>query len=99
MFRVAACKWAGDPNGRVEELSLATPVDAPKDLSRPGPTYRRHVWLAVAALLAFVSVYLALTAWFSWSAYHLLHGVISGSADGFVGAAIGLPMAFSLCSC
>lgn len=54
------------------------PDGVPADLTAPTPAYKRHAWLAMAGLLAFVGGYLGVTAWFGLTAYRLLasgHGL------------------------
>lgn len=48
------------------------PTGVPADFTAPSPAYRRHAYLAVAGLVLFLTLYLALAAWFGWSAYRLL---------------------------
>jgi Zn-dependent protease with chaperone function len=58
---------------------LATPLDAfafperpatvPQGLTQATKKYKRHATLAMLSLLAFVLVYIGLTAWFAWTAY------------------------------
>ncbi|MFZ5893575.1 MAG: M48 family metallopeptidase [Myxococcota bacterium] len=78
----------------MDEISLPAPTSVPKDLSRPSQQYKRHVWLALAALLLFVALYLALTGWFAWSAYRLVRGALGGGKDAFFGFLWAAPMAF-----
>ena len=48
------------------------------------PAYKRHAWLAVGGLLAFLGLYLGLTFWFGYKAYWLLsNAVFSGSFWGW----------------
>ncbi|MBL8626516.1 MAG: M48 family metalloprotease [Myxococcales bacterium] len=51
----------------------AGPAEVPSDLTRPGPAYRRHAYLAVAGLALFIAAYLGLTAWFAWAAVRMWH--------------------------
>lgn len=43
-------------------------------LARPGSAYRRQTWIALLALLCFVTLYLALATWFAWTAFELTIG-------------------------
>ncbi|GAA5481283.1 M48 family metallopeptidase [Haloferula sargassicola] len=45
------------------------PTEVPEGLTRPTSKYRFHAWLAMAGLLAFAGIYLALIAWFAHSAW------------------------------
>ncbi len=49
-----------------------SPASIPPGLADPTAAYRRHAWLALAGLLAFVAVYLGLTGYLAWSIYRLL---------------------------
>lgn len=51
----------------MEIIYPAGPADVPAGLTRPSAAYRRHAWLAMAGLLAFIALYLALTAWFAFA--------------------------------
>lgn len=51
----------------MEIIYPAGPADVPAGLTRPSAAYRRHAWLAVAGLLSFIALYLALTAWFAFA--------------------------------
>ncbi|HEX3764016.1 MAG TPA: M48 family metallopeptidase, partial [Kofleriaceae bacterium] len=70
------------------------PDQVPPALTRPSRAYRRHAYLAVAGLLAFVALYFALTGWFAWTTYRLFAAMmvtpdhaavlaIGGAATGF----------------
>jgi Zn-dependent protease with chaperone function len=76
-----------------------SPLAAPIAPTRP-PRYRRQAWLAVVALLAFVSLYLALAGWFLGTAWRLTFGG-SGAIEGrvpaaFVGACAALLAVFMI---
>ncbi len=43
----------------------------PDDLTKPTPSFTKHVWLSVFGLLLFISLYLVLTIWFGRLAYNL----------------------------
>jgi Zn-dependent protease with chaperone function len=78
---------------RVEQLICPTPLSVPRNLAAASPGYRRRVGLAFVALLSFISVYLALTGWFVWSAYRMMVGATTG--NGQEGALVlALPLAF-----
>jgi Zn-dependent protease with chaperone function/tellurite resistance protein len=55
-------------SSQVEVYPLG-PAAVPADLLTPSAAYRRHAYLAIAALLAFVAAYLGFTAWLVWIAY------------------------------
>lgn len=56
----------------------AGPADVPPAYARPGASYRRQAWIAVASLLLFIVLYLALTAWFVMTGISELAKVDSG---------------------
>lgn len=71
------------------------PAQTPADLTRPTGAYRRHAWWAVASLMLFVALYLALTAWFAWTAYRLLgEAVAGGQGDNLGNILVGASAAF-----
>ncbi len=43
-------------------------------LARPGRAYQRQTWIALLALLCFLTLYLALAGWFAWTAFELTIG-------------------------
>jgi Zn-dependent protease with chaperone function len=55
----------------------------PADLTRATARYKRHAWLAVAGLLAFVGLYVSLTGWFCWTAFRLFRDLFRGGEDAF----------------
>jgi Zn-dependent protease with chaperone function len=67
----------------MDAIYPAGPTDVPADLSRPTPAYRRHAWLAMAGLALFVVLYLLLSGWFAWTAWHLLSRFFANGAGGF----------------
>jgi Zn-dependent protease with chaperone function len=60
-------------------LYPAGPRVVPPDLTQPTRAYRTHAWLAMAGLLLFVLLYLALASWFTWTAYRLFRSLAHGS--------------------
>lgn len=46
----------------------------PPGLTEPSQAYRRHAYLAVIGLLAFIGVYVGLTSYFGWLVYRLFAG-------------------------
>ncbi|GGA38701.1 M48 family metallopeptidase [Dyella nitratireducens] len=65
----------------------AGPADVPEGFARPSGTYLRHAWLAVAALLLFIALYVALAAWFVYNGVTELARVSDG--DGFGAGLVG----------
>lgn len=61
----------------------APPADCPPDLAKPAASYKRHAWLAMLGLAGFGLIYLSLTLWFGWSAYHYLSRFFSPYSDIF----------------
>jgi Zn-dependent protease with chaperone function len=76
-----------------EHVYPAGPSAVPADLTRPSKAYRAHAWLAMAGLLLFIVLYLALAGWFSWTAYRLLLATWHGSGS-FWGLFAGVGSAF-----
>lgn len=60
------------------ELYPPNPREVPPDLTVPSRAYRRSAWIAFGGILAFVALYLGLTAHLGWTVYRLLR-------DAFVG--------------
>jgi Zn-dependent protease with chaperone function len=77
-----------------EDFYPPGPTAAPKDLARPTAAYKRHVRLALGALLTFVAVYLALTAWFVASTFRLAMAALRGGSGAFLGVVAAVPLAF-----
>lgn len=72
----------------------AGPTDVPADLTAAPPGYQTRAYLAIAALLAFVTVYIALTAWFGVRGYTLLRDSAAGGQYAFRGAVMGVLSTF-----
>ena len=53
----------------MENIYPAGPQGVPDDLVQPSSIYKRRAWLAMASLILFFALYLALAGWFSWTAY------------------------------
>ncbi|MCA9618892.1 MAG: hypothetical protein KC731_07720, partial [Myxococcales bacterium] len=65
------------------------PEVVPAELTRPTRSYKLRAWLAMAALLGFVALYVTLAGWFSWLAYRLVRDGLRGgqhAALGFIAA-------------
>lgn len=73
----------------VRALLPPSPVGAPAELTAPGSAYKRSAWLAMLGLSAFVGVYLGLTVYFGWLAYHFVSG-----PQLFPGVFIAIPAVF-----
>jgi Zn-dependent protease with chaperone function len=59
-------------------MSLAYPpgpIDVPPNLTAPSAAYKRHAWLAMLGLTAFIGVYFVLSAWFALTAWRLFSGM------------------------
>jgi hypothetical protein len=67
----------------------AGPSDVPAGFTRPGASYRRKAWLAVAGLITFIVLYLALTVWFAWTGINRLLALNAHSG----------PLDFLVCAC
>ena len=72
----------------------AQPSSLVARLAKPTAAYRRHAWLAVAALAMFMLLYLGLAAWFLFTAWRLTLGSQAGSGNAFWGWIIGGCAAF-----
>lgn len=71
-----------------------SPAAVPVRLTAPSSTYRRHVWLAVLGLLAFVIAYAALTGWFAYKAVTLMTAAADGGPRAFAMFVAGAVAAF-----
>lgn len=72
----------------------ANPPDVPADLAVPSPRYKRHVWLAAGALIAFVALYAGSVFWLGRLVSLAVSGI--GSVDFFAILAMGGPSLFLL---
>jgi len=68
--------------------------NVPEDYTQPTSNYKKHVYIAVAGIIAFFGLYLFLTYWFFSAAYRLLMDVFSGGAEGFMPLLIGVASLF-----
>lgn len=50
------------------------PQNVSPDLTKPSKSFKKHVWLSILALVAFISLYFFLTIWFGRLAYNLFRG-------------------------
>lgn len=71
-----------------------SPSQLPAGLTSPSPAYRRHAWLAVAGLLAFVVGYLGLTGYLGWTIYRLVGKAALHGRDLLAPTLLSLPSLF-----
>ncbi|MBL8679005.1 MAG: M48 family metalloprotease [Myxococcales bacterium] len=55
------------------------PESVPATLTQPTPAFRLHAWTSTLALIAFVSVYLGLTAWLGTMIYRFVRDGVKGN--------------------
>ncbi|MBC8025436.1 MAG: M48 family metalloprotease, partial [Steroidobacteraceae bacterium] len=76
----------------MEHVYPPGPATVPPNLTAATAAYKRHAWLAMLGLAAFIASYFALSAFFAWTAWRLFSGMLGdgGNFDlwGFI-AAIG----------
>jgi Zn-dependent protease with chaperone function len=66
----------------MEHVYPPGPAAVPADLTAATAAYKRHAWLAMLGLAAFIVAYFALSGWFAWTAWRLLRGlVVSGDFE------------------
>lgn len=68
--------------------------NVPEDYTQPTPNYKKHVYIAVAGIVAFFGLYLFLTYWFFSAAYRLLMDVFSGGEAGLMHILVGAASLF-----
>ncbi len=68
--------------------------NVPEDYTQPSSNYKKHVYIAVAGIIAFFGMYLFLTFWFFNSAYRLLMDVFSGGDAGLLHIGVGFASLF-----
>lgn len=78
----------------MEDIYPHGPAETPSDLTRPTGAYKRHAWWAVASLMLFMVLYLALTGWFAWTAYRLLGQLVLGGTGTMANVILGASAAF-----
>lgn len=66
----------------IQSIYPAGPSFVPENLTRATPRYKRHAWLAVAALLLFVALYLGLALWFCVQTWHMFNLIRHGGQPG-----------------
>lgn len=69
-------------------LYPASPANVPPDLTKPTSKYKRHAWLAMAAITVFILSYLAISGWLIWTSFRLFTAAANGADFGsvFLGA-------------
>ena len=60
-------------------LEHTWPRDVPENLTQPSRTYKKNLILAMAGLLLFIGIYIALTIWFCHTSYRLFDSAFNGS--------------------
>jgi Zn-dependent protease with chaperone function len=80
----------------METIYPVGPAQVPAAFTRPGAAYKRHAWIAVASLMLFIVLYLALTAWFAWIGVSQLMKIASGGFVPFLTGIGSLFLAFFL---
>jgi Zn-dependent protease with chaperone function len=68
--------------------------NVPTTYNNPTAAYKKHVWIAVAGILAFFVFYLFMTFWFFSSAYRLLSDAFGGGNSNFLSVGIGIASLF-----
>jgi TPR repeat protein/Zn-dependent protease with chaperone function len=77
-------------DSEITGLYPPSPANVPNDLREPSRAYLLRAWFAVLGLGAFFAVYVALTGWFAWIAYHLIFHVLAGGDGGLGAVAVAL---------
>ena len=72
------------------------PAAVPPGLTAPSKSYRRHAWLALGGLLAFVALYLGLTGYLGWMVWRLLGNALLHGGNVFGAALLSVPALFFL---
>ena len=79
----------------MDQLYPAGPAGTGSQLAKASPAYRRHAWLAMFALMAFIAAYLLFSGWLAWKAYQSIRASVYGSGgDGLLLMGVGLGAAF-----
>src|SRR5690349_20126807 len=77
--------WRPSRGNSMDAIYPAGPASVPANLTAPTAAYKRHAWLAMAGLAAFLVAYFGLLGWFGWTAWRLF-SVAASSDRGEVGA-------------
>lgn len=67
----------------IQNLYPPGPKSIPAELTKPSTAYKHRAWLAVASLVLFLVLYVALAVWFVWTAYRMFGAVVAGGPDVF----------------
>lgn len=70
------------------------PQAVPPELTRPTAAYKQRAWLALGSLALFVALYVALAAWFVWTAYRMIGEASAGGRNSFWHFLVGGSAAF-----
>jgi Zn-dependent protease with chaperone function len=67
----------------MEHVYPPGPASVPANLTAATAAYKRHAWLAMLGLAAFIALYFALSAFFAWTAWRLFSGMfgVDGNFD------------------
>lgn len=65
----------------IQNLYPPGPKSIPAELTKPSTAYKHRAWLAVASLVLFLVLYVALAVWFVWTAYRMFGAVVAGGPD------------------
>ena len=63
----------------------------PPNLTAATAAYKRHAWLAMLGLAAFIASYFTLSAWFAWTSWRLLAGMFGAGGAFGTGADFNAP--------
>ncbi len=78
----------------MESLYTTSVSNVPADYNNPSAAYKKHVWIAVAGIVAFFAFYLFLTIWFFNSAYRLLADAFGGGNSSLMTIGVGVASLF-----
>jgi Zn-dependent protease with chaperone function len=74
----------------MEHVYPPGPATVPPNLTAATAAYKRHAWLAMLGLAAFIASYFALSAFFAWTAWRLFSGMFGDGGNfelwGFIAA-------------
>lgn len=79
----------------MDQLYPDGPAAVAKNLTAPGPAYKRRAQLAFASLLLFIALYFSLTGWFAWTSYSYFRDALAAGSDaGLIGYVLAIASAF-----
>ena len=78
----------------MESIYTTSVQNVPEDYNAPTQAYKKHVWIAVAGILAFFAFYLFMSFWFLSSAYRLLMDAFGGGNSSLVSVGVGVGSLF-----